>query len=31
LVRDYGVKWPKAVAKITNEAEELLTFFDFPA
>jgi putative transposase len=29
--RDYGVKWPKAVAKITDDAEELLTFFDFPA
>jgi hypothetical protein len=27
---DYGVKWPKAVAKITDDAEELLTFFDFP-
>src|SRR5512132_3341485 len=31
LVRDYGVKWPKAVAKITDDAEELLCFFDFPA
>jgi putative transposase len=29
--RDYGAKWPKAVAKITDDAEELLTFFDFPA
>jgi putative transposase len=29
--RDYGVKWPKAVAKITDDAEELLCFFDFPA
>ena len=28
---DYGVKWPKAVAKITDDAEELLTFFDFPS
>jgi putative transposase len=28
---DYGVKWPKAVAKITDDAEELLTFYDFPA
>jgi putative transposase len=28
---DYGVKWPKAVAKITNDAEALLTFYDFPA
>jgi putative transposase len=28
---DDRVKWPKAVAKITNDAEELLTFLDFPA
>jgi putative transposase len=28
---DYGVKWPKAVAKITDDAEELPAFFDFPA
>jgi putative transposase len=31
FARDYGVKWPKAVAKITDDADELLTFFDFPA
>jgi transposase-like protein len=31
FARDYGVKGPKAVAKITDDAEELLTFFDFPA
>jgi transposase-like protein len=31
FARDYGVKWPKAAAKVTNDAEELLTFFDFPA
>jgi transposase-like protein len=31
LVRDYGVKWPKAVAKVVDDAEELLCFFDFPA
>ena len=31
FARDYGVKWPKAVAKIVDDAEELLTFFDFPA
>jgi putative transposase len=31
FARDYGAKWPKAVAKITNDAEELLTFFDYPA
>jgi len=28
---DYGVKWPKAVTKVTDDAEELLCFFDFPA
>jgi putative transposase len=28
---DYGTKWPKAVAKVVNDAEELLCFFDFPA
>jgi transposase-like protein len=28
---DYGTKWPKAVAKIVDDAEELLCFFDFPA
>ena len=31
FARDYGTKWPKAVANITGDAEELLTFFDFPA
>jgi putative transposase len=31
FARDYGIKWPKAVAKITDDAEELLTFFDYPA
>jgi putative transposase len=31
FARDYGVKWPKAVAKITDDAEELLCFLDFPA
>jgi putative transposase len=31
LVRDYGVKWPKAVAKVVDDAEELLCFFDYPA
>ena len=29
--RDYGAKWPKAVAKIVDDAEALLGFFDFPA
>jgi putative transposase len=28
---DYGKKWPKAVAKITDDTEVLLSFFDFPA
>jgi putative transposase len=28
---DYGTKWPKAVAKVVDDAEELLCFFDFPA
>jgi putative transposase len=29
---EFGVKWPKAVAKITDEEEEaLLTYYDFPA
>ena len=28
---EFGVKWPKAVAKVTDEAETLLCFFDFPA
>ena len=31
FTRDYGAKWPKAVAKITDDAEELLCSFDFPA
>jgi transposase-like protein len=31
FTRDYGSKWPKAVAKITDDAEALLTFYDFPA
>jgi putative transposase len=31
FARDYGTKWPKAVAKVTDDAEELLCFYDFPA
>jgi putative transposase len=31
FARDDGTKWPKAVAKVVNDAEELLCFFDFPA
>jgi transposase-like protein len=27
----FGVKWPKAVRKITEDKDELLCFFDFPA
>jgi putative transposase len=28
---DYGVKWPKAAAKITDDLEVLLAFYDYPA
>lgn len=28
---EFGAKWPKAVAKITKEREQLLAFYDFPA
>jgi putative transposase len=31
LVSDYGAKWPKAVAKVVDDAEALLCFFDYPA
>jgi transposase-like protein len=27
----YGAKWPKAVAKITDDLDVLLTFYDYPA
>ncbi|MEU8397807.1 IS256 family transposase [Nonomuraea sp. NPDC048892] len=27
----YGAKFPKAVAKVTDDAEELLAFYDYPA
>ena len=30
FARDYGVKWPKAVAKVVDDAQELLCFYDFP-
>ena len=30
FARDYGVKWPKAAAKVVDDAEALLCFFDFP-
>ena len=29
--RDYGAKWPKAVAKITDELDVLLEFYNYPA
>ncbi|WP_406502600.1 IS256 family transposase [Streptomyces sp. NBC_01602] len=29
--RAYGAKWPKAVTKITDDVDELLAFYDFPA
>ena len=28
---DYGTKWPKAVAKITDDLDVLLGFYDYPA
>jgi transposase-like protein len=28
---EFGVKWPKAVAKITDDLDVLLAFYDFPA
>jgi transposase-like protein len=31
FAREFGVKWPKAVAKIVDDTEQLLCFFDFPA
>ena len=31
LVRDYGAKWPKAVAKVVDDRDALLAFFDYPA
>ena len=31
FAREFGAKWPKAVAKIVDDAEPLLAFYDFPA
>lgn len=28
---EFGAKWPKAVAKIASEKEQLLAFYDYPA
>jgi putative transposase len=28
---EFGAKWPKAVAKIVDDTEPLLAFYDFPA
>ena len=28
---EFGLKWPKAVAKIIDDADPLLAFYDFPA
>nr|WP_238577330.1 transposase [Streptomyces inhibens] len=30
FTKAYGTEWPNAVAKITDDAEELLAFYDFP-
>ncbi|MGW4095024.1 IS256 family transposase [Nocardia sp. NPDC004750] len=31
FAKTYNAKWPKAVAKITDDRDELLAFYDFPA
>jgi transposase-like protein len=31
FVADYGTTWPKAAAKITNDLDVLLAFYDYPA
>jgi transposase-like protein len=31
FVSEFGAKWPKAVAKLVDDKEELLAFYDFPA
>lgn len=30
-MKTYGTEWPKAVKKITDDTDELLAFYDFPA
>ncbi len=31
FAREFAAKWPKVVAKVLDDAEALLAFFDFPA
>ena len=31
FAQEFGAKWPKAVAKIVDDVEPLLAFYDFPA
>ena len=31
FAHEFGAKWPKAVAKVVNDVEQLLAFYDFPA
>ena len=31
MTDEFGAKWPKAVAKIVDDVEPLLAFYDFPA
>jgi transposase-like protein len=31
FVKEFGVKWPKAVEKVTNDEEESLAYYDYPA
>ncbi len=31
FAKEFGVKWPKASAKISDEEEALLTYYDYPA
>src|ERR671911_484276 len=31
FAHDYGAKWPKAVAKVVDDRNALLAFFDYPA
>ncbi len=31
FAKEFGVKWPKTIEKITSDKEALLTFYDYPA